>query len=312
MLGYVRPVAAELKVRENELYRAVYCGLCRSMGRCTGCASRLTLSYDFVFLALVRYALSDTEPTLARGRCAVHPCRARYYAKNDATLTYCAAAAALLMRGKICDDAADERGVKRLRATALVPVANGIAARAAKCEGDVFVLSDCISRELDRLSELETAKSDDIDAAADTFGRIMAQVLSNGIVDEKSARIAREIGKYTGRFVYICDAADDIGEDARLGRANPFLFAYGTDVLERRECGDLRGGTKERLVLPRDIAESVLVAAKLDLHRLWDAYALVSGGERVSGIIENVISLGMTSAVMQALGLVPPGGGDNF
>ena len=50
MFGYIRPVTAELKVKEYELYRAVYCGLCRSLGKCTGCASKLTLNYDFVFL----------------------------------------------------------------------------------------------------------------------------------------------------------------------------------------------------------------------------------------------------------------------
>ena len=35
MYGYVRTHAPELKVREQEYYRAVYCGLCRTMGKCT-------------------------------------------------------------------------------------------------------------------------------------------------------------------------------------------------------------------------------------------------------------------------------------
>ena len=57
MFGYVRPYVPDLRVREHELYRAVYCGLCRSMGKHTGCASSFTLSYDFVFLAAVRMVL---------------------------------------------------------------------------------------------------------------------------------------------------------------------------------------------------------------------------------------------------------------
>ena len=47
MFGYVMPYVPTLQVQEYELYRAVYCGLCREMGRITGQASRLTLSYDF-------------------------------------------------------------------------------------------------------------------------------------------------------------------------------------------------------------------------------------------------------------------------
>ena len=42
MYGYVRPHIPELKVGEYERYRAVYCGLCRSMGRLTGQASRIS------------------------------------------------------------------------------------------------------------------------------------------------------------------------------------------------------------------------------------------------------------------------------
>ena len=312
VLGYVRPVAPELRVRENELYRAVYCGLCRSMGKCTGCASRLTLSYDFAFLALVRYALTDTSPTVARGRCIVHPLRARYYAENCDALTYSAAAAALLMRGKISDDIADEHGLRHMRAAAVLPFVSRFAARAEKCGAPgMDAVAGVISRELSNLSALERGNSSDIDACADTFGNIMAAAFAGGL-DGAPARIAAEIGRYTGRFIYVCDAADDIGDDARLGRFNPLLSSYGADVLERRTTGDLRGGRQmERTLLPRDAAEGVLTAARLDLHKLWDAFALVSGADEVRGIIENIISLGMTSKMIQALGLVPPDGEKN-
>ena len=56
MYGYIRTFDPELKVREQEYYRAVYCGLCRTMGKCTGQCSRMTLSYDFTLFALVRMA----------------------------------------------------------------------------------------------------------------------------------------------------------------------------------------------------------------------------------------------------------------
>ena len=54
MFGYIKPLTPELRIREHECYRAYYCGLCRAMGKCTGQCSRMTLSYDFVFLAAVR------------------------------------------------------------------------------------------------------------------------------------------------------------------------------------------------------------------------------------------------------------------
>ena len=61
MFGYVKPNIPELRVRENELYKATYCGLCRTMGKTTGCLSKLTLNYDFAFLALVRFVLENRK-----------------------------------------------------------------------------------------------------------------------------------------------------------------------------------------------------------------------------------------------------------
>ena len=37
MFGYVRPYRDELKLRQLKDYEALYCGLCRSIGRRHGC-----------------------------------------------------------------------------------------------------------------------------------------------------------------------------------------------------------------------------------------------------------------------------------
>ena len=77
MLGYVRTDAQELRVREHQYYRALYCGLCHRMGKCTGQCSRMTLNYDFVFLAAVRLALTGEKPSVKKQRCVAHPFRSR-------------------------------------------------------------------------------------------------------------------------------------------------------------------------------------------------------------------------------------------
>ena len=77
MFGYVKPDIPELKVKDNELYKATYCGLCKTMGKCTGCISRLTLNYDFVFLALVRMVLENVKGNVRMRRCMLHPLKKR-------------------------------------------------------------------------------------------------------------------------------------------------------------------------------------------------------------------------------------------
>ena len=59
MFGYVRACKPELKIKEYETYKAVYCSLCRLMGREYGLWSRFTLSYDFTFLALLNMSLKS-------------------------------------------------------------------------------------------------------------------------------------------------------------------------------------------------------------------------------------------------------------
>ncbi len=57
MFGYVRIYKPELRMREYEQYRGVYCSLCKHLGSRYGAALRLTLSYDMTFLALLTMAL---------------------------------------------------------------------------------------------------------------------------------------------------------------------------------------------------------------------------------------------------------------
>lgn len=53
MFGYVRIYKPELKMAEYEHYQGIYCSLCRQLGKRYGPLARLTLSYDFTFLAMV-------------------------------------------------------------------------------------------------------------------------------------------------------------------------------------------------------------------------------------------------------------------
>ena len=132
MLGYIRTATPELKIREHEFYRALYCGLCKHMGKCTGQCSRMTLSYYFVFLAAVRMGLTGEQVTLKRSRCLLHPFRRKPMAVHSPTLTYCAHASALLVYHKLMDDIADERGGKRLKAMLARPFLRSAYRRAQK------------------------------------------------------------------------------------------------------------------------------------------------------------------------------------
>ena len=75
MYGYVRPPLGILKEEETERFRRMYCGLCHTLGRRYGLASRFILNYDFTYLAIL---LSDREEgERDSGRCPMSPIRSK-------------------------------------------------------------------------------------------------------------------------------------------------------------------------------------------------------------------------------------------
>jgi hypothetical protein len=264
MFGYIKPVKPELKVRELEFYRGIYCGLCRSMGRHTGCISRLTLSYDFAFLSAVRMVLSDIKPSFSKCRCAVHPLRKKAMCDDNEALAYCSAAAAVLTECKIRDDINDEKGMNRLAAR----FAHIFARKMRKRAGDKAP-SAAIEKALKELSELEAVNCDSLDQTADKFGELLGAVVSYGYEGSK-ARIAAEIGHSVGRYIYVLDAADDLEDDKKTGSYNPLRFSP---------------------IAPQNLS----VAVRLELSKLEGAINLLdfSGKRDLEGIIKNIIYLGM-------------------
>ena len=53
MFGFIRPVKAELRVKEADRFQQVYCGLCHAIRAEYGRFYTLFLSYDMTFFALV-------------------------------------------------------------------------------------------------------------------------------------------------------------------------------------------------------------------------------------------------------------------
>lgn len=270
MFGYVRAKREELTVRQDTFYRAAYCGLCKEMGRCTGQCSRLTLSYDMVFLYLVRAALRGMQPATKKGRCLLHPFRCKQIVQSDEELSFAARVSALMTYGKLCDDLADERGMKRFCKRLARPFFAKAKKRAALDE-----LYKQVEAHLQALSALESEKLPSVDAPAEVFGNLLGDVFAYGFTGA-DAKIAREIGFRTGRFIYAADAADDIDEDLKSGNYNPFLLLYGGDLTDEQ----------------RKTAE---MAMQFDLTALAAAIDLIDNHPLLP-VIRNIIYLGMPAA----------------
>ena len=235
MLGYIRTDAPELRLRDSECYRAIYCGLCRQMGKCTGQCSRLSLSYDFAFLAAFRMSLTNESMELQKSRCLVHPLKKRNMAINSPSLAFCADASAILTYHKCRDDVDDEKGLRKLRARVALEFFSSAYRRAKR---RYPALNDKIHSLLQELRQYEkdTSLPPSADAPAAIFGNLMADVCAEGL-EGIEARIATTFGRAIGHWIYLIDAADDYRKDLASGSFNPFVRLFGDNMTEDDACG---------------------------------------------------------------------------
>ena len=269
MFGYVRPLTAELKVRELEDYKAVYCGLCRTMGKRHGFLARFTLNYDFTFLVMVLAHEAESCAT-KQCRCPAHPFRKRKMCLQMSALDVAADESMILSYHKLRDDVTDSsffRGLPaRLAAWALKAAYRKAAA--ARPEFDRKVAA-C----LEELHILEQERSPSLDRPADTFARIL-QAAAPTTGDECRDRALSQLLYHVGRWIYLVDAWDDLEEDIRSGSYNP--------ILERYEHN------------PKEHEQDVRVTLRHSRNLAVSAYGLAQSTQW-DGILSNILYLGLNA-----------------
>ena len=224
MFGYVKPHVPDLLVKENAFYKSVYCGLCHELKK-KSLILPFTLSYDFVFLCILRLAVSDDEVKVSQKRCFVHPIRKKPYLCSTPSLDYGAKASAMLLYRNIEDDVRDSKGFKKMA----YRVALSKAKKICKKNPVDKELDESTVSLLDEICRLENENSSDIYACANAFGKILGNVMCHGIDDQAVSRPLYEIGYHIGRWIYLIDAVDDIEKDKKEKSYNPFIASGECD-----------------------------------------------------------------------------------
>ena len=212
MFGYVVANLEDATGPEKERYRAVYCGLCRALGRRCGQRCRLALTYDMAFLVLLLGSLYEPEETRSRARCVAHPLKAHDFVRNRFT-DYAADVTVALAYHKCRDDWSDERkAAARVGQAVLAGAYRRVRERMPRqCAA--------IERELAAIDALEQAGEPAPDEAARCFGRCMGELFVTG--QDPWAETLRNMGYHLGRFVYLVDAVCDLERDRQRGSYNP-------------------------------------------------------------------------------------------
>lgn len=218
MFGYIKTNKMELKYREILAYKGYYCGICMTLKREYGNLSRLSLNYDTTFLQILLTSLYEPQDYGEKLRCMAHPHKKEVVITNEIS-KYCSAMNIILTYYKLEDDVEDDNSIK---AKAIMKL---IQSSFEKAKGQYEEKAEQIGTLLRQLWDLEKEESRDIESLASIFGDIMGVVFEYR--DDVFAKTMYQVGFYLGKYIYIVDAFEDLEDDLKNNKYNPFA---GQDV----------------------------------------------------------------------------------
>lgn len=216
MFGYVSVDNPNLYVKDVVLYRASYCGLCKSLGSVCGQRARFLLSYDLTFLSILLHNVTDSDVKINNEHCVIHPIKKRPVVKTDELNKRVARANVILAYYKAVDDVTDEHK-GRLKKSFV----KGAYKKAKKAEP---VIDKIVFKYYKGLNEYEKTEGDSVDISADFFGNMMKEIVVelSGTDTEELKGLSYSLGKW----VYLIDAIDDFDKDKKKGSYNVFVNIY--------------------------------------------------------------------------------------
>ena len=218
MLGYVRAYKPDMKMKDYELYKGIYCSLCRALGRNYSPLAQLFLSYDFALACVLRLAAAEKGCAFSQKRCPYNPAKKCMICGSKDVFDFCAHAVIITVYYKVLDNLQDKGFFSKLAAALIFPAVALMHKKAARLAPEA---EKAVADAMKLQAETEAKPSPSIDEAAHPSAQALATVFALGFEGETKEALSK-IGYMTGRFVYILDAADDLENDVKKGAFNPF------------------------------------------------------------------------------------------
>lgn len=283
MFGYVMPLIPQMKVCEYEQYRAVYCGLCKQLGRQFGPFSRLTLSYDFTFLTLLHMAVNEPSCKFGPARCMLNPLKKCLCLPECEELSFSASTAMIMVYYKVLDNCQDGRIFEKLFSLFCIPSTKHAYNKAReKYPQSAAVMDETIKMQ----AEIERSGCRSADAAAEPSALALGGICKLLSDDPAKKRILERFGYLLGRYIYLVDALDDLEKDLKTHSYNPFLLRENISVLDKAQIANVRSDAKGSLYLT--VGEII---------KTYDLLSPVSFRE----ILDNIVYLGLMNTVDKIL-----------
>ena len=222
MFGYIQPDAPYLFKKDETLYKALYCGLCKSIGAGCGQRARTALTYDMAFMSALVHNIRHEDVNIKRAHCVLHLIKKRPIAAVDDITVMLGCINTALAYYKLLDDKADgdRKGVLRHL------YKKGLKRAVKKHKKAVEIIENGMRAQ----GEIEKANCSIIEMAAEPSA-VMMRELSVYALGEYSTSETEALFYDIGKWVYLIDALDDYDKDVKKHRFNVLFNAFGAQSL---------------------------------------------------------------------------------
>ena len=258
MYGYVRPYKGELKVREYEQYRAMYCGMCHALERRCGFGARMLLSYDMCFLAMIFSGVLGCPMEVCRRRCPVSFWRRSACTALNKAMELAADSTVILAYAKACDGILDEKGLKKLAYRVYRAL---LCRKYRKSAMRLPAFASVCEENLNKLAQHEKDETPSLDKPASCFADMLAAL--SEYVPAGQRRQARQLFYHIGRWVYLADAWDDVEADMANGNYN--CIAQRFELRSPGEKESVAGEIEKTLAFSAQVAAASAELMELDI-----------------------------------------------
>ncbi len=277
MFGYVCINKAEMKLKDYEAYKAVYCSLCKQLGKEYSFLTRFLLNYDCTFFALLIMSNSKECICFKKGRCKFNPLKTcRYCTTGEEALSKAAALLVSMSYYKIIDNIRDGGFFEKVGCTIVKPFFTSWIKKARR-KYPHYVAS-CEKMYTDQIIAEEASAS--IDEAAEPTANLLKTLFSQEAYNLEIVPAYEQFGYHLGKWIYLMDAACDIDSDIKHKSFNPIYNKLQKNQIESAEYSD-----------------NILSQS---LYLLTSAYRLIDK-KRFADILDNIVLLGLAKKQKELL-----------
>ncbi|MDE7070778.1 MAG: hypothetical protein K2O86_02230 [Clostridia bacterium] len=279
MFGYVIPDKLNMFMKDYYGYRGFYCGLCKSIGRRCGQLMRIGTTYDMTFLNILAHAVLDVELEMKMGTCVLNRVQKKLIGEDDEITRKVVDISTILAHYKCVDDFKDEKSTLKKFADTFVIKRHYKKAKKLYADFDKIV-----GEKYAELARLESENCSSPDKVAHPFAEIMVEIGELVFGDNYQEPI-KNLMYNLGKWVYICDAVDDVDDDFKKKGYNVFLQNY--DYKDKATF----------LQDKQEVLEYVLMSA---YNAILDDFDKIQV-KKYEGILTNIIWYGMLNNTKELL-----------